>query len=395
MKPLENIRVIDLGRFVSAPFCGQLLADMGAEVIKVERPGKGEDGRVLGPFKDGESLYVPAFNRNKKGITINTRDPEGMQILKDLIKSADVVIENYRPGTIKKMGISYEELKEINPRIIVASISGYGQTGPDAFKPAFDPIAQAVGGIYAITGTADSGPLGAGTIIADLSCGLYTAYGILCAIMQREKTGVGQYIDTAMVDSMVSFMHTYVANYSANGVIPPRHGNRDLISAPADCYKCKDGYVVMHAGEDKSYEILKEIIQDPRLEDHKFDTHQDRVTYQEEMEGYIQEWFAVRTAQEAADALSNGPRGGVIAAVVNDMPRLFASEQLKARHTLVEMDTPYGNKCVFQGNPVKMSDYEVEYHRCPQIGEDNEAVLTGLLGYTADEVKAMKDKGVI
>ena len=220
MKPLEGIRVVDLGRFVSAPFCGMLLADMGAEVIKVERPGRGEDARSIGPFMNGESLYVPTFNRNKKGMTIQTRSPEGMALLKDLIAKSDVVIENYRPGTIKKMGIDYEELAKINPGIILASISGYGQTGPDSLRPAFDPVAQAVGGLYAITGTETSGPLAAGTVISDLTTGLYTAYAILAAVLQRQQTGKGQYIDIAMVDCMVSMLHTYVANYSANGIEP-------------------------------------------------------------------------------------------------------------------------------------------------------------------------------
>ncbi len=391
-RPLEGIRVIDLGRFVSAPFCGMLLADMGAEVIKVERPGKGEDGRSLGPFMNGQSLYVPTFNRNKKGVTIQTRSPEGIQLLKDLIRESDVVIENYRPGTIKKMGISYEDLKAINPRIILASISGYGQTGPDALKPAFDPVAQAVGGLYSITGTKDSGPLGAGTIISDLTTGIYTAYAILAAILQREKTGEGQYIDIAMVDCMISMLHTYVANYSANGIIPERHGNRDPISAPADCYTTKDGYVVMHAGEDKTYELLKKIVGDPRLEDHKFDSHQGRVTHQEELEGYLHEWFAARTAEEAEQALVSG---GVIAAVVHDMPRLFASEQVKARQSLVQMEVPGAGMCTFQGSPLKMSGAPVTYTRAPKIGEHNEQVLHDVLGRSEEQIKALAEKGII
>ena len=306
MRPLEGIRVIDLGRFVSAPFCGMLLADMGAEVIKVERPGKGEDARNLGPFMNGESLYVPTFNRNKKGITLQLRSQEGMKLLRELIGKSDVMIENYHPGTLDKMGLGYEQVRGMNPRMILTSISGFGQTGPDALKPAFDPVAQAVGGLYSVTGTKDSGPLGAGTVISDLTTGLYTAYAILAAVLQREKAGEGQYIDISMTDCMVSFMHTYIANYAANGIIPPRHGNRDLLSAPADCYQAKDGYVVMHAGEDKTYVLLKKIIQDPRMEDPKFDTHQGRVDFQEELEGYVQAWFAERTATEAEAALVEG-----------------------------------------------------------------------------------------
>ncbi len=393
MKPLEGIRVVDLGRFVSAPFCGMLLADMGAEVIKVERPGRGEDARALGPFMNGESLYVPTFNRNKKGVTIQTRSAEGMQLLKDLIKESDVVIENYRPGTIKKMGISYEDLKEINPRIIVASISGFGQTGPDALRPAFDPVAQAVGGLYAISGTEESGPVAAGTVISDLSTGLYTAYAILAAILQRNQTGKGQYIDISMVDCMVSMMHTYVANYSANGVIPTRHGNTDPLSVPADCYKTKDGgYVVMHAGEDKSYELLKKLIGNPAMDDPKFDTHQGRVDYRDEVEGYVREWFMTKTAAEAEKELVEA---GIITAPVNDMAGIFASEQIRFRGDLVEMEVPGAGMCTFQGSPLHMSEAPVTYTRAPKIGEHNDEILAQVLGKSAEEIEAYKEQGTI
>ena len=392
MKPLEGIRVVDLGRFVSAPFCGMLLADMGAEVIKVEKPGRGEDARSIGPFKNGQTLYVPTFNRNKKGVTIQTRSKEGMDLLKELISKSDVLIENYRPGTVKKMGISYDDLKEINPRLIMASISGFGQTGPDALKPAFDPVAQAVGGLYAITGTKDSGPLAAGTVISDLTTGLYTAYAILAAVIQRNTTGKGQYIDIAMVDCMVSMLHTYVANYSANGIVPERHGNRDPLSAPADCYKAKDGYVVMHAGEDKSYELLKKLIGNPAMEDHKFDTHQGRVDYQEELEGYVQEGFSERTAQEAEQALVDA---GIITARVNDMPLLFEDRQIRARGTLIDLEVPGAGMCTFQGSPLHMSDAPVTYTRAPMVGEHNDQILADVLGKSREQIEAFREEGVI
>lgn len=392
MKPLEGIRVVDLGRFVSAPFCGQLLGDLGAEVIKVEKPKIGEDARRIGPYMNGQSLYVPTFNRNKKGVTINTRSAEGMELLRELIRKSDVVIENFRPGTIKKMGLDFESLKKINPGIILASISGYGQTGPDAMRPAFDPVAQAVGGLYSITGTADSGPMATGTVIADLTTGLYTAYAIEAALIQREKTHEGQYIDVAMVDSVVSMMHTYVANYAANGVIPARHGNRDPLSAPADCYKTKDGYVVMHAGEDKSYELLCDLIGDERMRDPKFATHQGRVDHQPELEGYVQAWFSARTAHEASEALK---QAGIISSEVNDMAGIFRSEQIRARGDLVEMEVPGAGKCTFQGNPVKMSRAPITYNRAPKIGEHNAEIFGGVLGKSREELLKMEEDGVI
>lgn len=392
MRPLEGIRVLDLGRFVSAPFCGMMLADMGAEVIKVEKPGVGEDTRSVGPFKNGVSLYVPTYNRNKKGITLQTRTEEGIQLLKNLIRKSDVIIENFRPGTMQKMGLSYEEVKKIAPQIIMASISGFGQTGPDALKPAFDPVAQAAGGLYAVTGTKDTAPLGAGTIVADFTTGLYTAYAILAAVLQREKSGEGQYIDVAMTDCIVSFMHTYIANYTANGIVQEPHGNQDPLSVPADCYKTVDGHVVMHAGDDRPFSMLKELLCDPRLEDPKFDTHQGRVEHREELEGYVEQWFCDKTAAEAERLLTSK---GIIATIVNDLPRLLASEQLKARNAFVELEVPGAGVCTFQANPIKMSDADIEYRRAPMVGEHNAEVYGSILGISAEGVEHLKQKGVI
>lgn len=392
MKPLEGIRIIDLGRFVSAPFCGMLLGDLGAEVIKVEKPVSGEDSRGVGPFLNGASLYVPTFNRNKKGVTIQTRKQEGIQLLKELIQTADVLLENYRPGTLEKMGLGYKTIQKINPRMIVASISGFGQTGPDALRSAFDPIAQAVGGLYAITGTEQSGPLGAGTVIADLTTGLYTAYAILAAVIQRGRTGKGQYIDIAMTDCMVSLLHIYVPDYAANGTVPKRHGNRDPLSAPADCYQTADGYIVMHAGEDKAYASLKQLIADARLTDPKFDSHQGRVLYQEELEKYLRDWFKDKTTDEAERTLLNN---GIMAARVYDMPHIFTSEQIKQRGMLVEMDVPNAGTCIFQGNPIHMSDLQISYKRAPMVGEHNQEIFGTLLKKEDGILRSMQEEGII
>jgi len=392
MKPLEGIRVLDMGRFVSAPFCGMLLADMGAEVIKIEKPGRGEDTRNVGPFMNGKSLYVPTFNRNKKGITLQTRSEDGIRLLKKLICNADVLIENFRPGTMKKMGLGFDAIQELNPRIIMASISGYGQTGPDAEKPAFDPVAQAMGGLYAITGTESSGPLGTGTVIADLTTGLYTAYAILAALLHREKTGKGKYIDIAMTDCVVSMLHTYVANYSANGIIQAPHGNRDPLSVPADCYQTKDGYVVMHAGDDKPFKLLKELLGDARMENPKFDTHQGRIDCRDELEGYVQEWFKGKTAEEAEQLLAGK---GIISSVVNDIPHLLQSKQLQARGAFVELEVPGAGMCTFQASPIKFSDATVTYQRAPMVGEHNEEIYKNLLGLDSAQMRHLIETGVI
>jgi CoA:oxalate CoA-transferase len=388
---LSGIRVLDLGRFVSAPYGAQFLADWGAEVIKIEKPG-GEPGRLLVP-KDGASLYISTFNRNKSGITLETRSEEGRDLLRRLIAKSDVLIENYVPGTMAKMGLSFEEIQRINPRMIVASISGYGQEGPLAKRPVFDPVAQAVSGLMSVTGTEETGPLVAGTVVADHTAGLTMAAGILLALYDRERTGKGQYIDVGLVDCTIPFMQTYIANYSANGVVAGLHGNQDLLSCPADTYRCSDGtYVYMHAGTQALYGRLVELIGDDRLRDEKFATVDARNENRAEVEAIVSEWFTTVTSAEAEERLAEAH---VIGVAVSDIPGMFDNEQGRMRHWLVDMDVPGVGSVTFPGNPLKMSNSSVDYRRAPLVGEDNADVYGGILGLTDSEIERLSEIGAI
>jgi crotonobetainyl-CoA:carnitine CoA-transferase CaiB-like acyl-CoA transferase len=390
-KILEGIRILDLGRFVSAPFGAQFLADWGAEVIKVEKPG-GEPGRLL-VTKNGVSLYVPTFNRNKKGVTLETRSEEGKELLRKLIAKSDVLIENFVPGTMARMGLSFEEIQKINPRMIVASVSGYGQKGPLASRPVFDPVAQATSGLMSVTGTVESGPLVAGTVIIDHTAGVMMALGILLALYDREHTGKGQYIDIALVDCAIPFLQTYIPNYSANGVVAGLHGNKDLLSCPADTYRCADGtYVYMHAGTQGLYARLLELINDDRLRDERFATVDGRNANQPELEEIVKEWFLTVTGEEAEAKLAEA---SVIGVVVSDIPQLFKSEQGKLRQQLVDMDVPGVGRVTFPGNPVKMSADTVEYRRAPTVGEHNAEVYGKLLGVSESELERLSKIGAI
>lgn len=394
MEILQNIRVLDLGRFISASYGAMLLADSGAEVIKVERAVRGEDGHAVPPYKDGINLYFPTFNRNKLGITIDFRNEESRAILTRLIEKSDVLIENFRPGTMKNMGFSWEQVHEINPRLVMASISGYGQDGPLAERPAFDPIAQALSGIMSVTGTKESGPLGVGTTFVDHVAGTTLAYGILLALIDRERTGQGQYIDVSLVDCVVPFLQTYIPNYSANGIVAPLHGNRDLLSCPADTYRTRDGRLVdMHAGTNALYVRLTALIDDDRMRDEKFQTVAGRNANQDEIESIVQEWFLTQDADEAVEKLA---RESVIAAAVADIPDLFSSDLAKRRRQLVDIEVPGLGPVTFPGSAVDiLPGQPVDYHRAPTLGEHNDKIYTELLGYSADDVEGLRDRGVI
>lgn len=390
---LDGIRVLDLGRFISAPYGAMLLADAGAEVIKVERSGRGEDGRRIPPYKDGVNLYVPTFNRNKLGVTVEFRSEEGQDILRRLIEKSDVLIENFRPGTMRAMGLPWERVHEINPHLVMASISGYGQNGPLAGLPAFDPMAQAMSGFMSVTGTKESGPTGAGTTFVDHVAGLTTAYSVLLALLDRVTTDEGQYIDVALVDCIVPFLQTYIPNYSANGIVPPLHGNRDLLSCPADTYPTEDGLLVdMHAGTDVLYGRLVEVIGDERMRAEKFSTVEGRNANQEEIEGIVQEWFLTQKGEEAVDKLGEA---AVPAVLVTDIPRLFRSEQGRIRGQLVDIDVSGLGAVTFPASVIKLSRHPVEYRRAPTLGEHNVEVYGRVLGLSPAAVEDLQRRGVI
>lgn len=392
---LKGVRILDLGRFISAPFCGMLLADMGAEVIKIERVGAGEDGRRLGPYKDGISVYVTAFNRNKKGITINFRSDEGKALFRKLIEKSDVIIENFRPGTMAKMGFDYEACKKINPRIIMSSISGFGQEGRYTHKAAFDGIAAAMSGMYAINFT-PTGPRPTGIPLGDHISGIYNALAIMMALYDRERTGQGQCIDTAMVDCLFSVFETRLPGFALNGVdigVVPKYDTGDPLACPSNVYKCKDGYVCLHAGTDPNYKRFAEITQDPELLQEKYLLIENRMNDYFTVDKLTAEWFAKQTVEEADRILTEA---GVPCGIVCNLDRILHDPNSLEREMVVYTEVPGLGKVPFVGNPLKLRSRPIKNReRAPLIGENNDEIFKGLLNMTEEELALLREKGVI
>jgi crotonobetainyl-CoA:carnitine CoA-transferase CaiB-like acyl-CoA transferase len=391
--PLEGIRVLDLSRFIAGPLCAQLLGDMGAEVIKLERPG-GEDARAQGARYKGESLYAMAFNRNKRGITLDTRHPAAADILERLIRVSDVLVENYRPGTLESMGLGPARLRALNSRLVVTSLSGFGQTGPLSARALFDPIAQAMSGLMALTGDPDGPPTMTGTYIADHLAGLYGAIGTLLALVARQRTGEGQVVDVASLDAVFSVLGTRPLEVAMLGLVPDRHGSRDAFSSPANIFRAADGYVYIHGGTDPLFPRLCAVIARPDLAtDPRFRDVAGRMQAPDELEAAVAGWVAGRTVAEAAEALAGagipvGPVAGVADAV--------ASAQIAARDMLVEVEHPTLGPLTLTGLPVKLSATPGSVRKAPPVvGEDNDRVYGDLLGLSQGEIATLRASGAI
>jgi crotonobetainyl-CoA:carnitine CoA-transferase CaiB-like acyl-CoA transferase len=390
---LEGIRVLDLSRFIAGPICAQVLGDMGAEVIKVERPG-GEDARFQGPFLDGESLYPMAYNRNKASVTLDTRHPDARPVLEKLVAWTDVLVENYRPGTLDAMGFGWERLHADDPRLVLVSLSGFGQTGPYASRPLFDPIAQAASGLMSLTGEADGPPTLAGTYIADHVAGLYAAIGTLVALIARTTTGLGQRVDVASLDALVSVLGTRPMAYAMLGELPVRAGSRDPYSAPANLFPARDGHVYIHGGTDAVFPRLCRALGRPDLaQDPRFATVATRLAHVEAIEAEVESWTATRSADEIEAALADA---GVPCAAVADIERVVRSPQLRAREMFVEVaGTPVGT-AVLTGIPVKLDGTPGSIRLPPPAaGADNDRVYVDMLGMSPAEVDALRASGAI
>ena len=392
---LNGIRVIDLGRFISAPYCTMLLADMGAEVIKVERPGTGEDGRRLGPYKNGVSVYVSTFNRNKKGITVNTRTKEGREILCDLIRNADVLVENYRPGTMAKMNLDYETVSKLNPRIIMASISGFGQKGRYQDKAAFDGIASAMSGLYMVNCTKE-GPKTTGLAIGDHLTGVYHALAIMMALFDRERTGRGQYIDTAMLDCLFSMFETRLPNYVLNGVnigtVPP-FGYGDPLACPSNLYHCCDGYVNLHAGTDVNFKKFAKITGNPALNDKKYETIENRMAEYTTVDNLVAQWFQDKTVEEVDEIMR---KEGIPCGIVYDMEKIYHDPYFRERGSITDVEVPGLGSVPFIGSPLHLKTQPIlQQERAPLIGEHNEEIYKKLLHYTDEKIRSLKEAGAI
>lgn len=397
---LENLTVLDLTRVLAGPFCTMMLADMGANVIKIEVPNGGDDTRTYPPMREEnlngerESLYFANINRNKKGVTLNLKAPEGKEIFKKLVETADVVVENYRPGVMDKLGLGYDVLKEINPRVIYAAVSGFGCYGPYHLRPGYDILAQAMGGMMSITGAKGGAPTRAGSALGDILGGLHVTIGILAAVNARSITGVGQRVDVSLMDSVIAATENTALKYLESGVIPPRMGNRYAAVSPYDAFRCKDGVVIIAAGNQRLYEKLcTEILDRPdMITDPRFTDMPGRLANQDAIQEVVEKVLSDYTMEEATDwILSKSiPAGPIL-----DVSQILENPHVKAREMFVEMDHPTLGKITVNGCAIKLMDTKPSVRTpAPSLGRDNREIYQGVLGMDDEQFLQLQEKNV-
>ena len=392
---MDGIVVLDLTRVLAGPYSGMLMADMGATVIKVENPNGGDDTRKMGPFVNGNSVYYANFNRSKLGCTLNLKAPEGKQIFKDLVKKADIVIENYRPGTMEKLELGYDVLKEVNPSIIYGAVSGFGHTGPYSKRAGYDIVGQAMGGLMSTTGWPDSEPTRTGTPMGDVLGGLNLTVGVLAALVNRQKTGLGEMVDIALVDSVASSMENITMIYQATGRIPERIGNRYESTYPYDSFPAKDGNVIVAAGNNKLFAILCDVMGRPELtSDPRFAEVRDRVTNHAALREIVAGWTKEYTVSQVDEMLNSA---GCPASAVNTIDRLVTDPQIAgAREMFPEIDQPGIGKLHITAAPQKLTRTKSFPRKpAPLLGEDNETIYGAWLGFDKAKLDELKSRGVI
>lgn len=393
-KVLEGLRVIDVTTFVAAPFCCQTLADFGAEVIRVEPPGGAID-RELGPIAPlGGNLNIPLYNRNKKGITLNLQHSQGKDILNRLVKISDIFVTNMTRRAVNNLGIGFSTLAKINPALIYASLTGYGQTGPYAERPSFDPVCQAISGHMYVTGFKDSGPTKSASSLCDYGAGLYCLIGILLALRHREKTSKGQEIDVALLDTGISFMETVFTQYKFFNEIQPQMGNARPFSAPSDTFRCKDGYVYVAVSFNRMWKRFTQIIGREELSnDPRFASSELRRRNRDYMNNITQGWLADKTREEAVRLLTDA---GIPAGQVNTITEAFSDPQVSARDMFIEINQPDIGNIPLPGIVVKLSETPGSVETpAPAIGQHNSEIYGNLLGFSEADIIKMETEGII
>ena len=391
---LNGIKVIDMTHVYNGPFCTMHLADHGAEVIKIEPPGRGEQSRYFPPLKNGESGYYAFLNRNKKGMELNLRSEKGKEIFAKLLETADVLVENFRPGTLERLGFGWDVLKEKYPRLVYAQATGFGTYGPLAARPAYDIIAQSMGGIVSITGFPDAPPTKVGPSVADTFTGTYMALGIMMALHSRSKTGKGQRIEVSMQDAIFSTLENAIVTYTIDGKVPERVGNADPAIAPFDMYTCSDGYFFLGVGTDALWSRLCEVMNKPELvEDPRFASNNDRVNnYIPELKSIMDEWAATQTVQELESVLEEA---GIPGAPILNVDDVVNHPHTAAREMIVEVEHPKLGNIKIQGVPIKLHGTPGSVRTAaPLLGEHNEEILKDL-GYSDDDMKTFRDLSLI
>jgi len=391
MAPLDGITVLDLTRVLSGPYCTMLLADMGARVIKIEQPGKGDDTRAWGPpFLEGESAYFLSINRNKESVTVDFKHPEGRRLLEQLIAKSDVVVENFRPGTLAKLGLDYKALASQHPRLIYCSISGFGQTGPRAKEAGYDAVMQGEGGLMSITGDPAGSGFRLGVAIADVTSGMFAAYGVAMALFARERTGRGQEVDLAMLDTVAALLTYQAGNYFASGRVPARLGNRHPSIVPYETFSASDGDFVLAVGNDDQWRRFCTVAELP--EDPRFATNRQRVTNYDAVRSFIAERLRSQPRHHWIDRLN---AAGVPCGSVRNLQELFADPQIQARQMVADVEHATIGALRVLGVPVKLSDTPGAVRTPPpRLGEHTDAVLHDF-GFSDDAIEDLRRQKVI
>jgi crotonobetainyl-CoA:carnitine CoA-transferase CaiB-like acyl-CoA transferase len=371
---LSDVTVIDLSRVLAGPYCTMILGDLGATVIKVEQPGKGDDTRAFGPpYIAGESAYYLGLNRNKYSILVDFGAPEGRERLLNLIRTATVLVENFRPGTLDKWGLGYEALKAINPGLIYCSISGYGQTGPYAQRPGYDFVAQAESGIMAVTGEIDGEPQRVGSPIGDISAAMFAAISILAALRVRDRTGQGQHIDISLLEATMSMLANVASNYLISGEDAQRFGNGHPHIVPDQAFRTADGHIVVSCGNDRLYQSLCRLLgREDLASDPRFATNPQRVRNRHELVPILQEAFLTRKTGEWLPELR---AAGIPCGPINSVAQAFSDPHIQARGYIWECDHPTAGKIRLAGSPIHLSETPTRLYKAPPLlGEDDEKV---------------------
>ncbi len=374
--PLRGILVVDLTRVLAGPFCTMVLSDLGARVIKVEMPGRGDDARRIGPFVGGRSAYFMSLNRGKESIALDLQDDADRRVFEKLLARADVLAENFRPGALGRLGYGWDDLQRRYPRLVLASTSGFGQTGPYAGRPAYDIVVQAMGGIMSLTGHPGGPPTRVGSSVGDITAGLFTAIGVLAALHERGRDGRGTRVDVAMLDAQVATLENAVARYVATGEVPGPLGSRHPSIAPFEALATKQGHLVVAAGNDALFAKLCDALGRPDLvRDARFASNEDRTQNVDELTPLLEAALASRTAAEWREILEGA---GVPCGPVNDIAALLDDPQVAARNMVVPIDDPAAGGMKVAGNPIKLSGFDDPATRgaVPEIDADRERILS-------------------
>ncbi|MDO8626923.1 MAG: CoA transferase [Candidatus Diapherotrites archaeon] len=395
MKPLDGIKVLDLSRILAGPYCSMLLADMGAEVIKVERPVQGDDSRAFGPpFVEKESTYFMSVNRNKKSITLNFKNPRALEIVKKLIQNSDVLIENFRPGYMESIGLGFDEVHKLNSKLIYASISGFGHTGPMASNPGYDLAVQGMSGIMDITGSPDGPPFKVGTSIADILAGIYANQGILLALISRGKTGKGQKIDVALLDGMVSLLTYQAGSFFATGKAPSRKGNQHPSICPYETFRTRDGWLNLAVGNDKLWLEFCDLLElQNEKENSKFATNGERVKNRSELLKILEPIFEKKSTEDWGKLFDEK---GIPWGPILTLDKVLTHPQVLAREMVQELVHVKGFKVKVTGIPVKLSSTPGKIETAPpSIGQHTEEILSKELKLSKEEIEKLRKEDVL